>query len=137
MRATRWPATPIGDAAVDMALDAIEAAMNANPRPDPRHRIEHSVLNTDERPAAHQGSGRRDLHAAPGHPRISPMDWTRIWGEERTQRMIPTRTWLDMGVPLALSSDAPSMPWWDPQTTLFGSIVRVSPPRSPSAPSRR
>ena len=36
-----------GDAAVDMALDSIEAAMNANPRPDPRHRIEHSVLNTN------------------------------------------------------------------------------------------
>ena len=37
----------IGDAAVEMALDAIENAMNKNPRPDPRHRIEHSVLNTD------------------------------------------------------------------------------------------
>ncbi len=48
MRATRSPCHTVGDAALDMALDAIEDAMNANPRPDPRHRIEHSVLNTDK-----------------------------------------------------------------------------------------
>jgi hypothetical protein len=50
----------------------------------------------------------------------------RIWGEERTQKMIPTRTWLDMGIPLALSSDAPSMPWWSPQATLGASMARYS-----------
>ena len=59
-----------------------------------------------------------------------------IWGEERTQRMIPTRTWLDMGVPLCLSSDAPSMPWWDPQSTLFASIVRASISKKPVSPEQ-
>jgi hypothetical protein len=42
------------------------------------------------------------------------------------QRILPTRTWLDMGVPLCLSSDAPSMPWWNPTTTLYSSITRTS-----------
>ena len=42
------------------------------------------------------------------------------------QRMIPTRTWLDKGVPLALGSDAPSLPWWDPQATLTASILRIT-----------
>ncbi len=37
-----------GDAAVDLTLDAFEEAMNANPRPDPRHRIEHCILTTPE-----------------------------------------------------------------------------------------
>ena len=46
--------------------------------------------------------------------------------------MIPTRTWLDMGVPLALSSDAPSMPWWDPQTTLVRQHLRAT--RQPTKP---
>jgi hypothetical protein len=32
-----------------------------------------------------------------------------------------------MGVPLCLSSDAPSMPWWDPQMTLFASVMRALP----------
>jgi hypothetical protein len=40
--------------------------------------------------------------------------------------MIPTRTWLDMGISLALSSDVPSMPWNDPPTTLAGSMFWVT-----------
>ncbi|MBN1146600.1 MAG: amidohydrolase [Anaerolineales bacterium] len=124
-----------GDAAVDMALDAIENAMNKNPRPDPRHRIEHSVLNTDE---ALQRT--KDLGVV-----ISTQPtliWAfadaceRIWGEERAQRLIPTRTWLDMGVPLCLSSDAPSMPWWDPQHTLCASMLRISASRKPVSPEQ-
>ncbi len=114
-----------GDAAVDMALDAIEAAMKANPRPDPRHRIEHSVLNTDKALQREKDLGVV-ISTQPTLIRAFADACFRIWGEERTQRMIPTRTWLDMGVPLCLSSDAPSMPWWDPQSTLFASIARIS-----------
>ena len=125
----------IGDAAVDMALDAIEAAMNANPRPDPRHRIEHSILNTD---AAIQRT--KDLGVVistqPTAIRMFADGMERIWGEERVQRMVPTRTWLDKGVPLCLSSDAPSMPWWDPQSTLFSSIVRASASKKPVSPEQ-
>jgi len=124
-----------GDAAVDMALDAIELAMNANPRPDPRHRIEHSVLNTDKALQRTKDLGVV-ISTQPTLIRAFADACFRIWGEERTQRMIPTRTWLDMGVPLALSSDAPSMPWWDPQSTLFASIVRVSPSKKPVSPEQ-
>ncbi|MEW6094456.1 MAG: amidohydrolase family protein, partial [Chloroflexota bacterium] len=124
-----------GDAAVDMALDAIEKAMYANPRPDPRHRIEHSVLNTDsglqrEKDLGIIVSTQPTLITAFGDAMF------RIWGEERTQSVIPTRTWLDMGVPLALSSDAPSMPWWDPQSTLFASIVRATLTGVPVSPEQ-
>jgi predicted amidohydrolase YtcJ len=124
-----------GDAAVDMALDAIEAAMNANPRPDPRHRIEHSALNSD---AAFQR--QKDLGVVistqPTLVRAFGDSCLRIWGEERTQRMIPTRTWLDKGIPLCLSSDAPSMPWWDPQATLAASIARLSWTNKPIGPDQ-
>lgn len=115
----------IGDAAVDMALDAIENAMKANPRPDPRHRIEHAIINTDEALQRTKELGVV-ISTQPQAIRIFADGMVRIWGEERVQRMVPTRTWLDMGVPLALSSDAPSMPWWDPQTTLAASIARLS-----------
>jgi predicted amidohydrolase YtcJ len=120
----------IGDAAVDMALDAIEAAMNANPRPDPRHRIEHSILNTDAALKRTKDLGVV-ISTQPQFVYAFADFLTRIWGEERAQRMIPTRTWLDMGVPLALSSDAPSLPWWDPQTTLYGSVSRYSATKKP------
>ena len=59
-----------------------------------------------------------------------------IWGNERAQRIVPTRTWLDMGVPLCLSSDAPSMPWWDPQTTLTASVLRLSATNKPISPEQ-
>jgi predicted amidohydrolase YtcJ len=125
----------LGDAAVDMALDAIEAAMNANPRPDPRHRIEHSVLNTE---AALQRT--KDLGVVistqPTFIRAFGDGAEKIWGSERMQRMIPTRTWLDMGVPLALSSDAPSMPWWNPQATLAASILRITLTNKPVSPEQ-
>ena len=52
------------------------------------------------------------------------------------QRIVPTRTWLDMGVPVCLSSDAPSMPWWDPQTTLAASIARISATKKPVGPEQ-
>ncbi len=124
-----------GDAAVDLALDAIESAMNKNPRPDPRHRIEHSPLNTEK---ALQRT--KDLGVV-----ISTQPtliWAfadaceRIWGEERMQRMIPLRTWLNMGIPVCLSSDAPSMPWWDPQHTLCAALVRTSFSRKPVSPEQ-
>jgi predicted amidohydrolase YtcJ len=124
-----------GDAAVDMALDAIELAMNANPRPDPRHRIEHSVLNTDKALQRTKDLGVV-ISTQPTLIRAFADGCFRIWGEERTQRMVPTRTWLNMGVPLALSSDAPSMPWWDPQSTLYASIVRASWSKKPVSPEQ-
>lgn len=124
-----------GDAALDMALDAIENAMQKNPRPDPRHRIEHSVLNSETALQRQKDLGivistQPTLITAFGDGMF------RILGEERTQRVIPTRTWLDMGVPIALSSDAPSMPWWDPQSTLFASIQRATITSKPVSPEQ-
>lgn len=115
----------MGDAAVDMALDAIENAMTANPRPDPRHRIEHSVLNTDSALQRQKDLGVV-ISTQPTFIRAFGDGARRIWGEERMQKMIPTRTWLDMGIPLCLSSDAPSLPWWDPQSTLVAAMTRLT-----------
>lgn len=99
--------------------------MNKNPRPDPRHRIEHSVLNTTEALQREKDLGIV-VSTQPTLITAFADGMFRIRGEERTQRVIPTRTWLEMGVPLCLSSDAPSMPWWDPMSTLFASIARVT-----------
>jgi len=125
----------LGDAAVDMALDAIEAAMNANPRPDPRHRIEHALLNTDAALRRTKDLGVT-ISTQPQMVRAFADGMERIMGPERTQRMCPTRRWLDLGVPLALSSDAPSMPWWDPQTTLLASMARLSATNKPVGPDQ-
>lgn len=115
----------IGDAAVDLTLDAYEEAMNANPRPDPRHRIEHCILST---PQATQRM--KDLGVVvctqPQFLRMTQDGWGTVFGPERARRAIVTREWLEGGVHLALGSDAPTTPWYTPQVTLHGAVSRVT-----------
>ncbi|MBM3130317.1 MAG: amidohydrolase [Chloroflexi bacterium] len=115
----------IGDAAVDMALDAIEGAQKANPRADARHRIEHAVLNTDRALKRTKDLGVI-VSTQPQGIRLLGDYFREILGEERAKRIIPTRTWLDLGVPLCLSSDSPTLPWYSPQVTLAGALARVT-----------
>jgi len=87
----------IGDAAVDLALDACEEAMNANPHPDPRHRIEHCILCTPE-----ATQRMRDLGVVvstqPHFLRVGGDHWKTVFTPEQMQRAIVTREWLDAGV---------------------------------------
>ena len=114
-----------GDAAVDLTLDAFEEAMNANPRPDPRHRIEHAVLTTPE-----ATERMRDLGVVvstqPQFIRIGGDHYATLFGEERARRAIVTREWLDGGVVVALGSDSPTTPWYSPLATLFGAVTRIT-----------
>jgi len=115
----------VGDAAVDMALDAIEAAMKANPRPDPRHRIEHAVLNTNDAIKRTADLGVIVSTQTQGIYAMGDYVVTTA-GNERAQRMMPCRSWLEAGVPMCLSTDAPTLPFWTPQTVLAGAISRVT-----------
>jgi len=114
----------IGDAAVDLTLDAYEEAMNANPRPDPRHRIEHAILTQ-----AHSTQRMKDLGVVvstqPAFIRIGGAYWPGVFGPERADRLMVTREWLESGVHLALGSDAPTGPWYTPQMTLAEAVARV------------
>lgn len=115
----------VGDAAVELTLDAFEEAMNANPRPDPRHRIEHGVLTTPE-----QTRRMKDLGVVvstqPQFLRTGGDGWVQLFGEERARRAIVTQEWLQAGIPVALGSDAPSTPWYTPLVTLFGAMTRIT-----------
>ena len=128
----------VGDAAVDLTLDAYEAAMNANPRPDPRHRIEHCILST---PQATQRI--KDLGVVVStQPQFARLWKSRdrlveLFGEERAQRFIVTREWLEAGVPLALGSDAPTTPWLTPQVTIAGAMSRVNYSNETMGPEQR
>jgi predicted amidohydrolase YtcJ len=114
-----------GDAAVDLVLDAYEAAMNANPRPDPRHRIEHGILTTPEATRRMADLGVV-VSTQPQFLRIGGNYWSGVFGPERTDRIIVTREWLDNGVHVALGSDAPTTPWYTPQVTLAGAVSRIT-----------
>ena len=115
----------IGDAATDLTLEAYEAAMNANPRSDPRHRIEHAILTT-----AAATQKMKDLGVAvctqPAFIYLFGEGWEGLYGSDRMERILVTREWLDAGVHVSISSDAPSTPLYYPQATLAGAISRYS-----------
>jgi predicted amidohydrolase YtcJ len=115
----------VGDAAADLALDAYEAAQNANPRPDPRHRLEHLILTTPDATRR-----MKDLGViASVNPHFLYMagdSYKNIFGDERSNRIIVTREWLDAGVHLTIGSDAPSVPFHHPQATMAGGIGRYT-----------
>lgn len=125
----------IGDAAVDMALDAIEAAQKAHPRADARHRLEHAALNTDKALKRTKDLGVV-VSTQPQGLRVLGDALRKQLGEERAKRLIPTRTWLDLGVPLCLSSDSPTLPWYSPQITLAGAMGRITASNQVLAPDQ-
>lgn len=115
----------VGDAATDLTLDAYETAMNADPRPDPRHRIEHCLLSTPEATRRMRDLGVV-VSTQPSFIRLGGDYYASVFGEERMSRIIVTREWLDAGVHLALGSDAPTTLWYTPQVTLFCAQNRLT-----------
>jgi len=111
-----------GDAAVDLVLDAYTAAMKANPRKDPRHRLEHATMCSKEavKRAADLGVV---ISTQPQFLRFSG-NLPNLIGKERASRVIVTREWLTAGIKVALGSDTPTSPWYQPQATLTGAVLR-------------
>jgi predicted amidohydrolase YtcJ len=96
----------LGDRAVEQGLNAIEHALAATPRPDPRPRLEHC------------GICPPDLQARVRRLGVTPaMQPAFFWefgdgylvnyGEERTSTMFPVHSLVAAGVRVAGSSDAP------------------------------
>ncbi len=98
-----------GDLAIDMVLNAYEKAQAADPRPNPRHRIEHcSLVNPDILNRMH----RLGTIATPfctyvyHHGEKMP-----FYGEERLQWMFAQRSFLDYGVVGTGATDYPPGPF--------------------------
>jgi predicted amidohydrolase YtcJ len=96
----------IGDAAIDLILDSYEEAQRLDPRPDPRHRIEHCSivdLETIRRIA------RLGVVPIPGTTFLH--DFRDVYlqnlGEERIRYAYAMRTFDEEGVVAAASTDAP------------------------------
>lgn len=116
----------VGDATTDLTLDAYEEAMNANPRRDPRHRIEHAVLTTAKATKRIKDLGVI-VSTNPTFTRMSGDYWMTLFGEKRTQdRALVTREWLDAGIPVAIGSDAPTTPYYTPSQTLAAAVTRLT-----------
>jgi predicted amidohydrolase YtcJ len=113
----------LGDAALDLALDAYEEAMKANPRSDPRHRIEHCVLSTPKATKRIKDLGVV-IGFTPTLIRQGGDSCRYLFDDKRFDRVMVTREWLDAGIPLGIGADAPCMPWYTPQMTLWAAMAR-------------
>lgn len=99
----------IGDAAIDLVLDAYAEAQAANPRPDARHRIEHCSIVDD------RILGRiRDLGVVPipgtSFLRHFRDAYVNNLGEWRIGQAYGMRSFARFGIAAAASSDAPVVP---------------------------
>lgn len=99
----------IGDAAIDLILDAYEAAQRRDPRPDPRHRIEHcSIVD----PATLDRIARLGVIPIPGTSFLYYFRdaYVQNLGMERIRYTYGMRSFLDRGIVAAASTDAPVVP---------------------------
>ena len=112
-----------GDYGIRMAVDAIERAMEKHPRPDPRHRIEHTLC-----PSMEDLKRMKELGIVPNFYLFHPWFWgdqhiENFIGRERAERMVPARTAIELGLRPCAHSDCPvclpNDPVW-PSNPLWG-----------------
>ena len=114
----------MGDRAMGIMLDAVEAAMADAPDGDIRHRIEHSTWPTPE-----QLSRIKRLGMVPVTQPGSIAELGDIWHDhlgERVHHAMPLRDQLELGIRPAISSDA-FVQSYRPLDTIAAAVLRVTP----------
>ncbi|WP_427889142.1 amidohydrolase [Kribbella sp. GL6] len=96
----------IGDRAVDLAIDALEACQAALPRPDAVHRIEHCGLVRPDQLARLAACGAMAV-IQPEFMWAHGSAYAEVLGPIRTHWQYRGRSLLDAGVPVVGSSDRP------------------------------
>lgn len=114
----------IGDAAIDSALTSIERAMASDPRPDPRHRIEHCGLPLPPLPARLARLGVVAV-LQPPFLHFHGDVYCRNLGLERSRWLYPIRTLLGL-CRVAGSSDGPVVPDCRPLLGMRVAMTRLS-----------
>jgi len=98
-----------GEIAIDIALDAIEYALNKQPRENHRHRLEHNALITTEQIKRAEKLGVT-LSIFIDHIYYYGDKLDQIVGKERTQRYMPLGTAMKVGNFTTIHTDNPVTP---------------------------
>ena len=98
----------VGDLAVEFMVEGYEKAMAANPRPDPRHRIEHCAI-VDSDLIRRMADLGLCPSLNPGFLAWNGSNYVRYYGD-RMKQFIALRDMVDAGIRVSLGSDAPSGP---------------------------
>jgi len=114
-----------GDEATELALDAIEAAQTAMPRPDHRHTLQHCQMADAALFRRMKALGVCANLFANHLYYWGDAHYELTMGPERAARLEAARTALRIGVPFAIHSDAPVTPL-GPLFTAWCAVNRVS-----------
>jgi len=99
-----------GDASLEMALDAIEAAYGSAPAPSGINRIEHCTQARPEQIARMKKLGVQPSHLMNNVYYYGAAYRDQIFGPERAARFNPAGDFLASGVPFSIHSDSPCSP---------------------------
>ncbi|MCX5433390.1 amidohydrolase [Streptomyces sp. NBC_00257] len=122
----------IGDAALDVVLDAYEEAQRLRPRADARHRVEHAAVTSDAQVARIAALG---LIPVPQGRFLSEIGdgLLAALGPERSRLAYRMRSFLDAGLVLPGSSDAPVVAS-DPLLSIHDMVNRTTASGAPIGP---
>ena len=112
-----------GDEGIDMTLTAFEQAMQANPRPDPRHRIEHGLFPTHA--ALLRMKDDNIILSTQPQWIVWYGDGFREATDDATMNLLlPLKTMLEMGIHLAFGCDVPASQYQEPRMAFAGAVMR-------------
>jgi predicted amidohydrolase YtcJ len=112
-----------GDEGIDMTLTAFEEAMKANPRPDPRHRIEHGLFPSPEA-LQRMKEAQVILSTQPQWIVWHGDGYAQATDETSMSHFLPLRSMLEMGIPLAFGCDVPASIYQEPKWAFAGAALR-------------
>jgi len=114
-----------GDQGIDMTVTAFEEALKANPRPDARHRIEHCLFPTAEALARIKKAGIV-VSTSPQWIAWHADMYAQATSPQAVARLIPLKSILRLGIPLAFGCDVPASIFQEPKYAFIGAVLRRS-----------
>jgi len=112
-----------GDEGIDMTITAFEEAMKANPRPDPRHRIEHGLFPSADA-LERMKKGGIILSTQPQWITWYGDGWVQMLDDATMSRLLPFKSMLANGIHVAFGCDVPASLYQEPKYAFMGAVAR-------------